>query len=140
MHWRQLPTSTGTCCDAVESHSAVRPLEVLLAELPRIEDRMPDNYDRDGAVPCRLPRTRAPVNLTAVWHVFVEIYRERAGETPDGSAVLDFQPDSLEALRIVSALRAQCGVNIPLRVLLGDDPVRATLRLLDQLPAAAARG
>ncbi|MEA3082467.1 MAG: hypothetical protein QOC89_164 [Paraburkholderia sp.] len=126
--------------DAVESHSAVRPLEVLLAELPRIEDRMPDNYDRDGAVPCRLPRTRAPVNLTAVWHVFVEIYRERAGESPDGSAVLDFQPDSLEALRIVSALRAQCGVNIPLRVLLGDDPVRATLRLLDQLPAAAARG
>jgi surfactin family lipopeptide synthetase A len=126
--------------DAVESRSTGRPLEVLLADLPRVEDRTPDNYDRDGALPDRLARVRAPVDLTAVWNVFTEIYRERRGEAADGAAMLDFQPDSLEALRIVSTLRAQCGVNLPLRVLLGDNPIRATLRLLDSLSAGAARG
>ncbi|TCO54042.1 non-ribosomal peptide synthetase [Actinocrispum wychmicini] len=61
-----------------------------------------------------------------------EHYRESMGRAPaDRAELMGFQPDSLAALRISHALRAQLGATVPLRALLGSQPMRGLLHLAE---------
>ncbi|MDG4858134.1 amino acid adenylation domain-containing protein [Streptomyces sp. T-3] len=112
-----------------EGHSAARNLEKLVASLPAPvgAEAGSDLYDRRpagaGIVSGPAPRR------DEVIAVLREIYQECADKAPaDPLELLEFQPDSLTALRTVSALRRRCGLVVPVGLLLGPDPVRALLR------------
>ncbi|MFC4079019.1 amino acid adenylation domain-containing protein [Amycolatopsis samaneae] len=113
------------------------PTEALLASVPPVGDREPDRYDRAGLSQA-LPVLGRPVDLKEVRRVLEEAYAERVGAEPGGvGALLEFRPDSLTALRIVSLLRSRCGIGVGVGILLRGNPVRELLRLLSD---AAARG